>query len=333
MTLLAFWAGCRAEPPPGASSAALEEDVFLLSGEIHAVRAATLATPRGQGELQIRWMVDDGAEVKAGDRVIDFDPARVVQGLEEKRLRLREAENQREAREHSLAAEAESKRVAVDKAEVELKKARLDADVPRELRPAVEWRQVQAAYMEKKAALEKARLEQKAFDTAARADLEMAVREEEKAHRDTAASEESLRGMSVRAPRDGIFLVGSYWRWGPEGPRKLQPGDIVWTGFTVATLPDPSEMDVEATLAEVDYGRIAPGMRARCILDIQPGRVFEGRVEEVGVVASPASGRMGLAGRAAGFPVRISLARTDPLMRPGLSVRVEVVRGDAGVRP
>jgi len=29
----------------------------------------------------------------------------------------------------------------------------------------------------------------------------------------------------------------------------------------------------------------------------------------------------------AGFPVRVSLARTDPLMRPGLSVRVEVVRG------
>jgi hypothetical protein len=28
-----------------------------------------------------------------------------------------------------------------------------------------------------------------------------------------------------------------------------------------------------------------------------------------------------------GFPVRVSLARTDPLMRPGLSVRVEVVRG------
>ena len=28
-----------------------------------------------------------------------------------------------------------------------------------------------------------------------------------------------------------------------------------------------------------------------------------------------------------GFPVRVSLVRTDPLMRPGLSVRVEVVRG------
>ena len=28
-----------------------------------------------------------------------------------------------------------------------------------------------------------------------------------------------------------------------------------------------------------------------------------------------------------GFPVRVSLERTDPLMRPGLSVRVEIVRG------
>jgi len=34
----------------------------------------------------------------------------------------------------------------------------------------------------------------------------------------------------------------------------------------------------------------------------------------------------GGASSASGFPMRISLARTDPVMRPGLSVRVEVVR-------
>jgi multidrug efflux pump subunit AcrA (membrane-fusion protein) len=86
-------------------------------------------------------------------------------------------------------------------------------------------------------------------------------------------------------------------------------------------------MEVAAALAESDHGRIAPGTEARCILDTYPDRVFRGRVEDVGSVARE-SGRGGFgASIKPGFPVRISLERTDPLMRPGLSVRVEVVRG------
>jgi hypothetical protein len=69
-------------------------------------------------------------------------------------------------------------------------------------------------------------------------------------------------------------------------------------------------------------------MKARCILDTYPDRVFEGLLEEVGSVARESGGRGFFASATKpGFPVRVSLARTDPLMRPGLSVRVEVVRG------
>jgi multidrug efflux pump subunit AcrA (membrane-fusion protein) len=122
--------------------------------------------------------------------------------------------------------------------------------------------------------------------------------------------------------------VGNFWMWGPEGPRKLQPGDTVWSGYPVGTMPDPQEMEVTIALAEADHGQIAAGMKTRCILDTYPDRVFEGRVEEVGSVSREATGRGFFASAfKPGFPVRISLAKSDPLMRPGLSVRVEVVRG------
>jgi multidrug efflux pump subunit AcrA (membrane-fusion protein) len=75
------------------------EDVFLLTGELRAVRSYTLTTPRGgERELQIRWMVDDGSEVKQGERLVEFDAARLIQTIEERRLKLRQAENDREAR-------------------------------------------------------------------------------------------------------------------------------------------------------------------------------------------------------------------------------------------
>lgn len=302
------------------------EDVFLLTGELRAVRSESLITPRGEGELQIRWMAEDGAEIPAGGRVAEFDAARLIQTIEERRLRLRQAENDRESRERQAAAETERKRVAVDKAEVEAEKARIDAVVPKELRPAVEWARFQATWQERKAALEKARLEQEAYAVSSRSDVATARAAEEKARRQVEAAEKSLGSMSLLAPRAGIFLVGNFWQWGPEGPRKLQPGDTVWPGYPIGSMPDPSEMEVSAALSHADHGRIAPGMAARCVLDTYPERVFEGRVEEIGSVAVEGGRGWFSSATRPGFAVRVSLARTDPLMRPGLSVRVEVVR-------
>jgi len=85
-------------------------------------------------------------------------------------------------------------------------------------------------------------------------------------------------------------------------------------------------MEVSAALSEVDHGRIAAGMKTRCILDTYPDRLFAGRVEDVGAVAAESVRSFGLSTPRTGFPVRVSLAVTDPIMRPGLSVRVEVVR-------
>ena len=301
------------------------EDVFLLTGELSAVRSSSLTAPRGQ-EMQIRWMVEDGTDVKEGERVIEFDASRLIENIEERRLKVRQAESERENRERTLLAETERKRVAMEKAQVEVDKARIDAEVPRALRAAIDWRRMQATYQEKQAALEKARLDQEAFRTSARADLEVARRAEEKARRDLEGAEKSLSSTSLAAPKSGIFLAGNFWRWGPEGPRKLQPGDTVWPNYAVASIPDPSEMEVKATLSEVDHGRVSPGMKVRSILDTYPERVFEGRIEDVGSVAAEGRSSFVPQGGATGFPVRISLLRTDPVMRPGLSVRVEVVR-------
>jgi HlyD family secretion protein len=320
--------GSNGEAPSGEARARRRaiEDVFIVTGELRATRSVSLVTPRSEGQLQIRWMAEDGTDVAAGDQVLEFDASRVIQNIEERRLRLRQAENERESRARALVAEGDGKRVAVDKAEIEAEKAAVDAAVPRELRSAVEWRKMQALLLEKGAELEKARLGLKAFEISARADLEVAKRMEEKVRREVEAAEQSLASLSVRAPKSGVFLVSNFWQWGPEGPRKLQPGDTVWPGFGVASIPDTSEMEVAATLSEVDHGRIAAGMKARCILDTYPDRTFAGRVEEVRAVAAEPRRMAGGASAVSGFPVRVSLERTDAVMRPGLSVRLEVVR-------
>ena len=200
------------------------EDVFLLTGELRAVRSESLVTPRGEGELQIRWMAEDGAEVKEGERVAEFDPTRLVQTIEERRLRLRQTEIDRESRERSAEAERERKRVAVEKAEVEAEKARLDAEIPLEYRDPIDRPRIRAQWQQAKAALEKARLEREAYAITSRADVAAARAAEDKARREVEASEKALGSMSLAAPTSGIFLVGELLAVGPGGPAQAAAG-------------------------------------------------------------------------------------------------------------
>ncbi len=295
------------------------EDVFFLTGELRAPQSDVISCPRVEGwEAQIKWLAEDGAEVQAGDSVVEFDATRATRDLEDRRTRVQQAAIEREGREQAVAVEIARRQAALERAEIEVSKARLDASVPPEVRSALENRRVQATLLEREAALEKARLDLDAYRTSSKSDVEVQRLTEEKAVRALDSSERSIAAARVAAPRAGIFMVSRHFRWDLD--RTFQPGDNVWPGMAVATIPDLARMEVAATLSQVDHGRVASGMAARVVIDTFPDRVFVGRVEEVGSVAPETRDR-------AGFPVRISLEKTDPtVMRPGLSVRVEVSR-------
>ncbi|HEY5908484.1 MAG TPA: efflux RND transporter periplasmic adaptor subunit [Vicinamibacteria bacterium] len=319
--------GCssgRAASVPGAQGRVEKrslDDLFLLTGEIRAASGAQLRAPV-LPQPQIRWIEEDGASVRAGDRVLEFDSAAVLANLEELRTKVLQSGIQLESKEREVAAEAEKRRSAFEKAEVEAEKARVDAVVPQELRSSLEWRKMQTTLLERETAREKARLDREAFAVTARTELLSLQGELQKARRALEVAEESVRSASVAAPADGIFVVGKHWR--RDEDRKFQAGDNVWPGFPVAEIPDSASLEVDARLSEVDHGRIEAGMEARVVVDTFPDRVFAGKVAEVASVADESRERPG-------FAVRVVLEAADPaLMRPGLSVRVEVVRGRYG---
>ena len=240
--------GASGDAPPGEAIATRRpvEDVFLLTGEMRAVRSVLHRHParrRAPDPLDGRRRHRRQGR-GARDRVRRRPPASRTSkssgcGCGRRRTPAR-------ARSGPWWPKAIASGWRSRRPRSRPRRRGIDADVPNELRAAVEWRQMQAAYQEKKAALEKARLDQEAFRTSSRSDLEVLRRTEEKARRETDVAEKSVAGMSVFAPKNGIFLVGNFWQWGPEGPRKLQPGDTVWPGFPVAQIPDPSEMEVSA---------------------------------------------------------------------------------------
>jgi len=295
------------------------EDLQLVTGELKAVRSLTFATPRSEAwALQIKWLAEDGTEVKEGGRVIEFDNTAIAQGREEKNLRLVQAGIDLASREAALAAERVEHRFALDSAHAGVEKAGIDAAVPADLRQLREWQQKQAALTRAEASEQKAKLALDDFEIAAHSDLEILRIAKEKAEREVESVERDLSALQLTAPRTGIFAVAEH----PWEGRKMQVGDTVWPGMDLAWLPDLSEMEVVGILPEVDEGRIGAGMPVRCVLDTYPDRVFEGRLTEVSVIGKEPDRRT-----VGGFNFRAKLDDSDPsVMRPGMSVRVEVIR-------
>jgi HlyD family secretion protein len=113
-------------PTAKVSRSPLELNVHA-TGELRAGRTVTLITPPVGGMLRIVSMVPTGGAVKAGDVVVEFDPADQQYALEQARTELAEAEQ--EIVKMKADREVQNAQDAVDllTARFDLRRAELDA--------------------------------------------------------------------------------------------------------------------------------------------------------------------------------------------------------------
>jgi multidrug resistance efflux pump len=293
---------------------------LVLSGEVEAARGESLVVPTlPSWQTAIKWIAEDGATVKGGEPAVELDNSALTADLETKRQALTQALQELQQREAEWSADLEQKQLDSDKRKSELEKAKLEVLVPRELIST-------KVYEEKQTALRRTSVESdKAIDllaskrtsiAAERRNLELRIA---KARRDITTAEVAIDELVLRAPRDGIIVVRDI----PWEGRKLQIGDTVFIGMQIAMLPDLDSLRVHAGLADVDDGKIAPGLPVTITLDAFPNVAFTGKIAAISAVAQE-SRRQSLRRQ---FEVLIALDRLDPArMRPGLSARVVVRR-------
>jgi membrane fusion protein (multidrug efflux system) len=176
--------------------------------------------------------------------------------------------------------------------------------------------------------------EAKAALSAARAELETAVRAQDEAgarvrvaEAARAAARLDLSHTRLTAPAAGVL-----------GEIAVRPGDVITAGQQLFPLVEDRTFWVDANFKETELSRIRTGQPATVSVDMYPGRIFRGKVESL----SPASGvafSLLPPENATGnwvkvtqrFPVRVSITDTDvslPL-RIGASSSVSV---DTGAR-
>lgn len=310
-----------AEQPLVVTRGSLQQRV-LLTGKVDAALSIELSVPRtDQWNVAIRWLAEDGSRVEAGDRVVEFDNTAVVDQINELELALVEAAIELQSAQAKAAVEGEDKRFEVRTQKIAVGKAQLDANLPAELLSRHEAQQYALELSRAEVALANAEVDLQAVLTGAEHEAQILRIAYAKAERALEAAEQQLEALEITAPRDGLVIVGEH----PWEGRKLQVGDNVWPGMNVAKLPDRSETVVEASLSDVDDGRIQAGMRASCIVDAFPETPLRGFVAGISPVAQQPSRQ---SSRRA-FEVRVELEDDDPeVLRPGLSVEVAVVTRD-----
>jgi multidrug resistance efflux pump len=294
------------------------EPRFLLTGQLVAVNADNLVVPRiPSWQTTIRWLEAEGAVVKKGQRVVEFDTATFAQNFGEKRLASEQARSDLAQSEADRAGQRAEKLFAVAQKSIAVEKAKIAAATPVEFVRGKDYQDNQLALSRATTDLEKAREDLAVFEASSAETVFQKRIALEKNRRELEAAGQAMDGMVLTAPRDGILVVADH----PWQGRKIQVGDSVWVGLPVVSLPDLGAMQVEAKLSDVDDGRIATGLPATCVLDAYPDRIYTGRIAEITPVAQEAAGRS----LRRAYNVRVALDAADAeRMRPGMSVKVEV---------
>lgn len=294
------------------------EPRLLLTGELVVERAIELYAPDAAiRPMEIRWIAEDGASVAPGDPVVEFDNEAIASRLEDLERDLEQAQQTLKVTRSRVAAEIARAELKLRQKQAALDRARLDAEVPAELQPRAEYEDRQLELNKARLELDQAQQELVAAQAGGQATVELDRLKRDQASEELRRARRDLDLLAMRAPQDGLVLFSENMR----ERRPWQVGDQVWPSERLARIPDLGSLEVEASLSDVDDGRLAPGMTATVTPDAFPELELEARVRSIDGLADV----QGPDSANRSFGVRLSLVGSVPsALRPGMSVRVLV---------
>lgn len=286
------------------------------SGEIVAARYADIGSS-AMGKI-VALPVAEGDRVRAGQLLARIDPVQAESDAAGALAQMRALEaEQAAAAEQVRAATSERTAAGARARDADQQFARARTLSEQGLIPASELEAARAAAEIAAAQLASS---EAALDRARHA-LEAAARRVAQARAQVQRAGDLVTKTSIVSPIDGTVTRV-----------RVRQGEMVVVGIqnqpgtTLMTISDLSAIDAEVKVAEANVVHVALGQRARVTMEALPGRVFPGRVVEVGASALPAVGA-GAAARE--FKVVVRLDEPDPRLRPGLTCDAEIITAES----
>jgi RND family efflux transporter MFP subunit len=300
-------------------------DYIQIRGDIRPAKSIILNAPlQSGGDLQIVKLVKNGAQVKQGDLLVEFDATTLQQRLAERRSDLKAAEREIEQLQAQQKINAEERKTALMKAQYDVDRAKLDLG-KRDLISKIEYEEAKLALSDAEQRLKETQAKLRSTDTAAEADLVGKRRKRDKAQFDVDRTERAIEALRLRAPADGTVNIlenprtsGMFGGGGVE----FREGDRAWAGASILELPDLSSIHLEARLDESDRGRLKVGQQALVKIEAVPGKDFSARVDLISVLARVdfSSGWPPVRN----FDLGLVLENPDPRIRPGMTATARI---------
>lgn len=276
-----------AEPRAAAAAArppALAAEALAIEGEIASRQALPVSPPAIPyvWQYKLASIAPEGTLVNAGQPVAQFESGEVSNQLVQQQGQLKEKQR---ALDKLLLDQAEADRageLAVAEAQSNAEKAERKATQPKELIRRVDYDKLVIERTEK-IALAKLAVTQRAVQIRARhAELTGLQAEVADLQLQLAALTRGQAAMTVLAPRKGLLM----YRTNFSG-EKFVVGSQVWMGLSVATLADPEQLYINASVPEAQASSVRIGQRARVTVPganqalnahvVALGRAFHGK--------------------------------------------------------
>lgn len=295
-------------------------DAVQFRGEVKAMKSVTISAPGNAGDLQILKIAADGASVKRGDLVVEFDKSKTEQDAAQDQSTLKSAQAEIEQTKAQARLTEEQDLTAVMKAKYDLDVAKLDAS-KQEIVSRIDGAEANLKAADAQQKLHEAEEKLKSDRGVDRATVESKTQASKKAAFDAQRAQNALTTMTLQAPSDGVISLLSVWHAGGESQYKA--GEHAWPGAPIAELPDASSLFVSARVDETERGRLALHQPVTIQLDAIPDRQFTGHLQQIGTVAT--------LDFSAGWPIprnftlEIAFDQKDPRMKPGMTAQLTVI--------
>ena len=297
------------------------------TGELRAGRTISMITPPVGGMLRIVRMIPTGVSVKAGDVVMEFDPADQQYALEQARTELAEAEQEivkmKADREVQLAQDA----VELLTARFDVRRAELDTMANEFISPIDAQKNV-LSFEEAKRRLAQLEEDVKSRSATSTASLQVVQEKHNKARMAMQRAQLVIDSLVLKAPVDGVVSAkenrdasGGMFFSGMVLP-EYREGDSVWPGRPVVDLIESGRMELRAKIDESDRTNLVEGQVADVSVDSLPGQKFKAKVGALSGLASRGGFFEPTASISRLFDVIFQFESLDPQLRAGASARV-----------
>jgi len=152
------------------------------------------------------------------------------------------------------------------------------------------------------------------IDTEERRKLELKLQQ---VRNELNAALKDMGKLTLTAPAPGLVVYRENW----STDTKVQVGDNPWPGMPLVELPDLSRIVAATQINEVDVSKVAEGLDVIVTLDAFPEKSFTGKISDIATLATEKERRSSVKV----FIVEAVLDQSDPIMKPGMTVKVEVV--------